>query len=80
VKAERFQHAGALGVMLKLGIRTMCRAVDFDNQFGVKGDEIDDISIDRMLATKFIVSVLSAPAIAALQHCFARYAAVWLWL
>jgi hypothetical protein len=54
VEAERLQNAGTLGVMLKLGIRTMCRAIDFNNQFGVKGDEIDDVSIDRMLAAKFI--------------------------
>jgi hypothetical protein len=33
----------------------MCRAVDFDNQFGVNGDEVDDVSIDRMLAAKFIM-------------------------
>ena len=53
VEAERFEYAGTLGVACNLARFTVRRAVDLHDQPAVKGDEIDNISIERVLAAKF---------------------------
>ena len=54
LKTKQLQSAGTRRVVSQLGIRTMCCAINLDDQLGIEGYEIDDISIDRILATKFV--------------------------
>ena len=48
-----FQYIGADFISFQFRRFGMCYAVNFDDQFSVEGYEIDDISIDGVLATKF---------------------------
>ena len=48
-----FQYIGADFISFQFRRFGMCYAVNFDDQFSVERYEIDDISIDGVLATKF---------------------------
>src|SRR5579862_7014982 len=71
VENEGFQSLDTFGIARKFCIGAVGRAVNFDDQFGLKSYEVDDISVDRILATKFIAPIddFSAPTIAGLRHC-----------
>ncbi len=52
-KPSDFEYARTLRVSRDLACFTVRRAVDLYDQPAVERDEIDDVSVDRMLATKF---------------------------
>jgi tryptophan synthase alpha chain len=54
VEAAGFQGSGAITIMCLLASRFVCDTVDFDDQLPVKRHEVYNVSVDRMLASKFL--------------------------
>jgi hypothetical protein len=52
MEAERFQNARPFGIPRHRSVRAVRCPIDFNDQFPVKRDEIDRLSVDGMLAAK----------------------------
>jgi hypothetical protein len=59
VIAARLEKAGAVVVMADGFIRAVLAAVEFDNQFGGRAEEIDDVGTDGVLAAEAQIAKLA---------------------
>ncbi len=52
-EAAGLEDIGPYSIVLDFGWGRVCDSIDLDDQLAVKRDEIDDIPVDRVLASEF---------------------------
>jgi len=53
MEAAGFQRSGTITIICQLALGSVRDAVDFNDELPVKGYEVYNVSVDRVLSTKF---------------------------